>query len=201
MARFIAVRHDHNGEYNLRSRFERAISQPIRIIDKCGDRVDKFVNFKMRGAGGSTYNVGLTPDNAMCTCPDYQQRGHVVPCKHILYIYIRVLKMPAIEFVYNNHNRFEGYFVDYAGAYERSHRLIKTECSAGGRNERNERADLDCCICYDVLGISGLAKCVHCKHQVHSDCISIWVQQHPTCPLCRGVWCHSMNDADEKWKL
>ena len=45
----------------------------------------------------------------------------------------------------------------------------------------DKSAITDCCICVDDK-----PDCITtCKHQFHRSCISIWLNTHNTCPLCR----------------
>lgn len=42
----------------------------------------------------------------------------------------------------------------------------------------------ECCICMDVDNIQAW-RLLPCGHKFHVSCISIWLRQHETCPICR----------------
>jgi hypothetical protein len=42
----------------------------------------------------------------------------------------------------------------------------------------------DCGICLDTLA-EGRVYTLNCKHQFHHDCVTKWLTNSPTCPLCR----------------
>ncbi|PIA64475.1 hypothetical protein AQUCO_00100154v1 [Aquilegia coerulea] len=42
-----------------------------------------------------------------------------------------------------------------------------------------------CTICLDDMEEGDEARTIECKHTFHTNCISEWVKQKATCPLCR----------------
>lgn len=45
-----------------------------------------------------------------------------------------------------------------------------------------------CSVCLDDYKVGEAVKrCPHCKNLIHNNCISRWLADHNTCPLCRQV--------------
>ena len=99
------VRHCHpsspSGEkriFRMRSaidadRLSRALSQRLFLIDTVGAKPQEDQHtrkFIVLGSTGNVYTVTIGPEPC-CTCPD-GEKGNV--CKHILFVFIRVLKIP-----------------------------------------------------------------------------------------------------------
>ncbi len=43
----------------------------------------------------------------------------------------------------------------------------------------------NCTICLEPLSEDEATYALNCNHTYHRDCITRWLHQHPTCPLCR----------------
>jgi E3 ubiquitin-protein ligase RNF115/126 len=43
----------------------------------------------------------------------------------------------------------------------------------------------DCTICMDEMKAGDKATVLPCKHWFHPDCVTLWLKQHNTCPICR----------------
>ncbi|KAL3068702.1 hypothetical protein niasHT_032118 [Heterodera trifolii] len=43
-----------------------------------------------------------------------------------------------------------------------------------------------CAICLAEIGTDEFVRPLPCKHVFHNDCISLWLQNHLTCPICRA---------------
>lgn len=43
----------------------------------------------------------------------------------------------------------------------------------------------ECTICQEVFGVGEEVLKLHCRHTYHSQCVSSWLENHNTCPLCR----------------
>jgi hypothetical protein len=50
---------------------------------------------------------------------------------------------------------------------------------------RQSEAESPCMICLDAVGSNGTTKALPCQHSFCGDCISRWLREHRTCPLCR----------------
>lgn len=44
--------------------------------------------------------------------------------------------------------------------------------------------DTECTICLEKMGSS--ISYLECSHYFHKECISKWLEEHPTCPICRS---------------
>lgn len=44
----------------------------------------------------------------------------------------------------------------------------------------------ECTICIDDLGVGDEVTVLPCKHWFHNECVSLWLRQHNTCPICRA---------------
>ncbi|WVQ70005.1 uncharacterized protein L199_008229 [Kwoniella botswanensis] len=78
---------------NIIDRYKRAISQRMFMIERerVGEGNFQYEQFKVLGSTGNVYtvNIGTIP---RCDCPD-NLKGNK-PCKHIIFIFIKVLKVP-----------------------------------------------------------------------------------------------------------
>jgi Ring finger domain len=48
----------------------------------------------------------------------------------------------------------------------------------------NMNLNEECCICLDINNIQPWSF-LPCGHKFHSSCVSTWLHNHPTCPICR----------------
>ncbi|WWD10062.1 hypothetical protein V865_008195 [Kwoniella europaea PYCC6329] len=78
---------------NIVDRYKRAISQRMFMLERerVGDGNHQYEQFKVLGSTGNVYtvNIGTIP---RCDCPD-NLKGNK-PCKHIIFVFIKVLKVP-----------------------------------------------------------------------------------------------------------
>ncbi|ELQ40024.1 hypothetical protein MCOR02_010962 [Pyricularia oryzae] len=44
---------------------------------------------------------------------------------------------------------------------------------------------VECTICMDDLSLGDEATVLPCKHFFHGECVTIWLKEHNTCPICR----------------
>ncbi|WWC89970.1 uncharacterized protein L201_004899 [Kwoniella dendrophila CBS 6074] len=74
-------------------RYKRAVSQRMFMIERerLGEGYSQYEQFKVLGSTGNVYTVevGRVP---RCDCPD-NLKGNK-PCKHIIFVFIKVLKVP-----------------------------------------------------------------------------------------------------------
>jgi len=44
---------------------------------------------------------------------------------------------------------------------------------------------VECAVCKDLFALNDKATKLPCDHRYHADCITPWLSQHNTCPVCR----------------
>ncbi|KAK2656489.1 hypothetical protein Ddye_009541 [Dipteronia dyeriana] len=56
---------------------------------------------------------------------------------------------------------------------------------------KEERAEVstDCSICLESVGVGEIVARMPCSHLFHTTCITRWLHQKPSCPLCRAPAC------------
>ncbi|UKZ73515.1 hypothetical protein TrVFT333_001162 [Trichoderma virens FT-333] len=52
----------------------------------------------------------------------------------------------------------------------------------------------ECTICIDDMKVDDVAAFLPCKHWFHEECVTLWLKQHNTCPVCRA----SIEKPDER---
>nr|XP_019042296.1 hypothetical protein I302_08898 [Kwoniella bestiolae CBS 10118]OCF21226.1 hypothetical protein I302_08898 [Kwoniella bestiolae CBS 10118] len=74
-------------------RYKRAISQRMFMIERerLGEGHHQYEQFKVLGSTGNVYTINIGPI-PRCDCPD-NLKGNK-PCKHIIFVFIKVLKVP-----------------------------------------------------------------------------------------------------------
>lgn len=77
---------------DIRNRIERALFQRLYLLDQYDISApgDLGRSFSVLGSTGNTYNVNICRFPS-CSCPDF---GNGNLCKHILFVYLRVLRCP-----------------------------------------------------------------------------------------------------------
>lgn len=160
-------------------RIKRALSQRMFLLNAKRDK-DQWI-FQIEGSRGVSYTVKMpilisdstSVTSACCTCPDYERRRLL--CKHIMFISIRVLKMHGCSS-----------FIDKEMDSKLSY---ITE-----RDVSKKQIDDTCPICFEE-SMTEYEQCSVCKNNIHTSCISIWLRQKETCPLCRSKWtCYDILD-------
>ncbi|KAF5197412.1 hypothetical protein FRX31_013001 [Thalictrum thalictroides] len=59
----------------------------------------------------------------------------------------------------------------------------------------------DCSICLEHIKEGDDARTIDCNHTFHADCISEWVEQQATCPLCRFDMYSTLNSRKRKFEI
>ncbi|KIR58743.1 hypothetical protein I314_05583 [Cryptococcus bacillisporus CA1873] len=74
-------------------RLDRAMSQRMLMIElvPCANAPNQVDDFKVLGSTGNVYTVTIG-NFPSCDCPDYMKGNS--PCKHIIFVFLKVLKVP-----------------------------------------------------------------------------------------------------------
>ncbi|KAK3023138.1 hypothetical protein RJ639_043977 [Escallonia herrerae] len=190
--------HDHHRPYYrfnptqpLTDRVLRALGHRLRLLHRADS------NFFVLGATGNVYTVTLS-STPSCTCPD-----RTTPCKHILFVYIRVL----------------GISLDDGCLWRKSLRPCQlsrllampmlTEYLAGANarewfhhlffRERQQEKSIGvedgatCPICLEEMGGGEkLVACGTCRNAIHEECLLAWKRSNrrrsTSCVMCRARW-------------
>ena len=195
---------------SLSRRLSRAFSQRIYLIMKSEDFVSNRGTYTIMGSTGNVYTVTIG-SIVSCTCPDPYHH-----CKHILFVKIKVLKIPQESYlVYQNAfvpNELVEIFRHAAENNELDASVIASErvrqvysstmgldvvekIESEKRNIRKSFEGEDCPICYEEMTIAQddsklLSWCEHsCGKNYHKECIDC-LKKHAgakaSCPMCRA---------------
>uniref|UniRef100_A0A0D9WR55 SWIM-type domain-containing protein n=1 Tax=Leersia perrieri TaxID=77586 RepID=A0A0D9WR55_9ORYZ len=172
------------------SRIIRALQHQLRLLHRAG------AEFYVLGATGNVYTVTLATAPA-CTCPDPS-----VPCKHILFVLLRVLGLSLDEAcVWRQSLRpcqvarlvstptassaAGGEILAGTRAREMFHRLwsarAATKADEEGRRRREESATegrieggAACPVCLEEMSAAVVMSCGTCRNAVHAECFARW---------------------------
>ncbi|KAI9142021.1 hypothetical protein BKA69DRAFT_1156886 [Paraphysoderma sedebokerense] len=215
-----ATRYRKSATKDIIQRIDRAVSQRMYLVDR--KEVSSHEHeFAVLGSTGNVYNVKIRrfPE---CNCPDFEKHknfstGHSIPCKHVLFIYLKVLKLErSSHIIYQTsllQSELEALFArqvsnavianeqtieNYKVATGASSRTAKT--SQSGLEESRKPIDGDCPICFETMDPNKLDLLTWCRAQcgnnVHKDCFTRWSRASrgpdgATCVYCRCNWVES----------
>ncbi|KAH7657649.1 Mitogen-activated protein kinase kinase kinase protein [Dioscorea alata] len=190
------------GRYNssqlIADRIARAIHHRLRLLHRSN------AQFFILGATGNVYTVTLTATPS-CTCPD-----RTIPCKHILFVLLRVLRLPFDDVCLRRRVLRPCHLTrllaiptsaaTLAGprARERFHQLYSTP--AGILNMHTRPRPLEegtlCPICLEPMSDDddggALVTCRTCGNSLHGECLAKWRRSRgrraATCVVCRSRW-------------
>lgn len=83
------------GSWDSQARIERALQQPIYVLDRAAVARGSSCRFHVEGTTGSVYTVTLGPEECKCTCMDFRRRQ--LACKHIYCVLLRVGEGEAVR--------------------------------------------------------------------------------------------------------
>ncbi|XP_028755869.1 mitogen-activated protein kinase kinase kinase 1-like [Neltuma alba] len=183
-------------------RILRALRHPLLLLHR------SHASFFILGATANVYTVTLS-SLPSCTCPD-----RTTPCKHILFVLIRVLGLPLDHFCLRRRTIRPSQLRrlldlptspdSLAGAAlrERFHQLFFS-----GRQEPSiEMEDgTTCPICLEEMGKDDkVVACGTCRNPIHEECLVKWKRSRgrrtASCVICRARW-RGMNDQDQYLNL
>lgn len=155
--------------------------------------------FFVLGATGNVYTVNLSTVPS-CTCPD-----RTVPCKHILFVLIRVLGIPLDDSCLwrrslrpcQLHRLLSLPTSDEALAgdqvRERFHQLFLQATPSSSRPCVEVEGGAACPVCLEEMKKGdNVVACGTCKNPIHEECLLAWKRSSRrrsiTCVLCRARW-------------
>ncbi|KAJ3033859.1 hypothetical protein HDV00_005708, partial [Rhizophlyctis rosea] len=195
---------------DVRVRIERALTQRMFLIDR------KVVSglqqeFRVLGSTGNVYTVTIS-HLLSCDCPD-SQKGNL--CKHILFIFLKVLRCPPDDHRVYQTALLTTELTDLfqtapqidtpdvlanAAVRRAASGASEVDFEPGGPTRRSIEEDDTCPVCYDTMTEAEErgGKLVWCRAQCgknfHKECLKMWKKQcqkdHKpiTCVQCRATW-------------
>ncbi|GAB2284835.1 hypothetical protein Dimus_019288 [Dionaea muscipula] len=183
----------------LNDRIHRALSQDLLLLHRADTA------FFILGSTNNVYKVTLSTTPS-CSCPDL-----VNPCKHILFVLIRLLRVSPRDPLLRRGDTLKPSEVSrllslpmsdgavagdrlrygfYQNFYrQRQRRLAPRSAEADGMGERS------CPVCLDDLEKGDkVVSCGTCGNPVHETCFANWKKSQRgrirsvTCVFCRAVW-------------
>ncbi|CAN6216600.1 unnamed protein product [Urochloa humidicola] len=197
------------------NRIIRALQHQLRLLHRAG------AEFFVLGATGNVYTVTLSASPA-CTCPD-----PAAPCKHILFVLLRVLGLSLDEACVWRHTlrpcqvarlvgtpTFPGVLAG-ARAREKFHQLWASRPAAAVAQREAAAAaparPLDgaaCPVCLEDMAPApqqqAVLTCRTCRNAVHAECFARWkrsrARRAATCVVCRSRWRQPNNRREQEEK-
>ncbi|CAI9093549.1 OLC1v1029068C1 [Oldenlandia corymbosa var. corymbosa] len=192
----------------LAERVIRALRHRIRLLHRCDS------TFFVLGATGNVYAVNLS-STPSCTCPDRTK-----PCKHILFVFIRVLGVPLDDSCLwrrtlrpcqlNRLLSLPASADTLAGSNVREmfHQLFFREGRPGGSAGEVEVGEgATCPVCLEEMGKLGekIVACGTCRNPIHHECLMAWKKssrrRSASCVLCRARWRNPAAEQDKYLNL
>ncbi|KAK4854067.1 hypothetical protein QYF36_018495 [Acer negundo] len=174
-------------------RIGRALRHHLRLLHRTADSI-----FFVLGVTGNVYTVTLS-SSPSCTCPD-----RIRPCKHILFVYIRVLGVSTDDTCLRRRNlspyhlnrllnkptfvnslagaglreRFRGLFFQQ----QRNNNNNSCSSSSSSSDDHNNGGDVEkrvedgstCPVCLDDGGRGSVVSCGTCRNWIHEECFMRW---------------------------
>lgn len=193
--------HRINPTQSLTERVIRAVSHHLRLLHRSD------TTFYVLGATGNVYTVTLS-STPTCSCPD-----RTTPCKHILFVYIRVLNISLDDTCIWRRtlrpcqlNRLLSTPMStqaLAGPNIRAkfHQLyFQNRFDNNNDNDNNNSRQFmeledgtSCPICLEELKREEkLVACGTCRNMLHEECFSRWKRssrrRSTSCVICRARW-------------
>ncbi|KAI0001916.1 hypothetical protein BJV77DRAFT_24576 [Russula vinacea] len=189
---------------NILDRVARVMSQRFFMIDRRREGEELCEEFKVLGSTGNVYTVQIDRLPS-CDCPDAAHGNH---CKHILFIFLKVLQVPQssglwyqkallaseLQCIFANAPQAPNALAhdSVRDAYARA--SGKAPASTPSDSKRRIPGPEDSCpICYeDMHGIAQdkLVFCEECGNALHTECFGQWRRRaaEVTCVWCRAKW-------------
>ncbi|KAK9142100.1 hypothetical protein Syun_011500 [Stephania yunnanensis] len=198
-----SIRHRSRPMQPIADRIVRALHHRLLLLHRSASGSD----FYILGATGNVYTVTLSTAPS-CSCPD-----RTVPCKHILFVLLRVLGLSLNDTCLRRRtlrpcqlNRLLGARVSpetLAGARtrEKFHELFSQMARVGPPPPRAKSGVRGWRHVSGVFGANGggggggsstVVACGTCRNPVHVECLLTWRRSRgrraATCVICRAKW-------------
>ncbi|KAK7311767.1 hypothetical protein RJT34_10108 [Clitoria ternatea] len=187
--------HHHHPRFKpsqpISDRIVRALRHRLRLLHRAGS------SFFIFGATGNVYTVSLscTPS---CTCPD-----RTTPCKHILFVLIRVLGVSLDDVCLRRRTLRPCQLqrllamatlpeaVAGATLRQRFHQLFFGATSRGPKVDMEEGATCPVCL-EEMRKEEKVVACGTCRNPIHEECLARWKRSKgrrtASCVICRARW-------------
>ena len=174
------------------SRISRALTQRMYLLH-CGDETPKGkIAFTVEGSTSNTYLVELKKVGCACSCKDFETRGQI--CKHIIFILVRVAKMP-LETMCSDPNLFV-----LSDELKTAIKKATNPTPVTVADTLEPRQTNECGVCYEDFTVKDqdLQKCTTCSKVLHGACMQLWIASCMgsgnlcTCPYCRALMCFEL---------
>ncbi|EIW84622.1 hypothetical protein CONPUDRAFT_116757 [Coniophora puteana RWD-64-598 SS2] len=199
---------------NILDRVDRVMSQRFFMLSRRRNPGELREEFGVLGSTGNVYTVTIG-NFPSCSCPDASKGNH---CKHILFIYLKVLQVPQESHVWYqkalltseldeifsratpapNSAALADHHIQEAYARATGASSSQPSSSSGKDKGKPKRKELgpedDCAVCYEAMGGKGsesLTWCDACGNALHSQCFAEWARSSRgsvTCVYCRVPW-------------
>ncbi|KAD4384613.1 hypothetical protein R6Q59_031460 [Mikania micrantha] len=181
----------------LTERVLRALEHRLRLLHRSNS------DFFILGATGNVYTVTLATAPS-CTCPD-----RTTPCKHILFVYIRVLLVslddPCLWRTTLDSNQLIRLLtapvspetvasVSIRQRFQELYLIRAATCPDGKLPPVQAEEGSACPVCLEDMSGSDrkLVACATCKNPIHEDCLLAWKRssrrRSTSCVICRTRW-------------
>ncbi|XP_041019281.1 mitogen-activated protein kinase kinase kinase 1 [Juglans microcarpa x Juglans regia] len=178
----------------IADRIVRALSHHLSLLHR------KDSNFFVLGATGNVYTVTLSVTPS-CSCPD-----HTTPCKHILFVFIRVLGVSLDDTCFQRRtlrpcqlNRLlstptSPEVIAGAKVRERFHELFFKARQNASQSIVDIKDNTNCPVCLSEMGKGHerVVICATCQNPIHEECLLKWKRSRgrrsASCVLCRARW-------------
>ncbi|XP_051151578.1 uncharacterized protein LOC127265685 [Andrographis paniculata] len=187
-------------------RIIRAVRHRLRLLH----RSDSL--FFILGATGNVYTVSIS-STPSCTCPD-----RATPCKHILFVFIRVLGVPPddsclrrrtlrpcqLHRVLNLPTSAEALAGE--AVRERFHQLFFQPSGSRRMDVTVADGGAACPVCLEEMTRQdNVVACGTCRNVIHEECFLAWKRscrrRSTTCVLCRARWRNGGDDPEKYLNL
>ncbi|RHZ73279.1 hypothetical protein Glove_232g124 [Diversispora epigaea] len=187
----------HCKHIDTKNRIERAMSQPLYLIDhKEVDPTNR--EYTVLGPTGLVYTTVISK-TLSCSCPDFKSGFH---CKHILFVLLRILKVDQnSDLIYQKAlvgRELKSIFANSPNINLPSERDVRQLKALASKNQYNRKSiEGDCQVCCEALANQKiLIWCEKCGINIHQECFNEWeeslpVDQAVTCVYCRANWEYS----------